>query len=260
MNCSIQVKQQIENTVNGISQLMDANLVGLYLHGSIVLNAFDENSSDLDIVGVTYRDLTLEEKIKLGSLLFSLNKKPCRLDIPFFILTDINPLKHRLKEHFYFADYWALQYEKISLGADNTEEILDSVFSGGESISDFAVIKQCGICLFGKPINQVFPDISSELFLDAVSFGIDDFYIESDDDSQSSFLVLQLCRILSFKETNKVLSKQDAADWALVHLPNQYHSIIKRALYNKFRIGNALPYSMEDAISFKLYMLQKIKS
>ena len=96
----MQVKQQIENTVNGIFQLMTTNLVGLYLHGSIVLDAFDENSSDLDMVGVIHRDLTLAEKIKLGSLLFSLNKKPCRFDIQFFIKTDINPLKLQPTEHF----------------------------------------------------------------------------------------------------------------------------------------------------------------
>ena len=257
--CSTHVKQQIENTVNNILQLMKSNLVGLYLHGSIVLDAFDENSSDLDIVGVINHDLTLDEKIQLGSLLLSLNKKPCCLDIQFFIKTDINPLKHRPTEHFYFADYWALQYEKISRSAENAAEILASVFSDGEAISDFAVIKQSGICLFGKPINEIFPNISNELFLGAVSRGIDDFYVESDNDSQSAFLVLQLCRILSFKEINKILSKQAAAEWALANLPSKHQSIIKRAIYNKFGLGSELHYSKEDAISFKSYMLQKIK-
>lgn len=176
MYCSIEIKQQIENIVNGVSRLLKTNLAGLYLHGSIVLDAFDENSSDLDMVGIINNDLSLTEKIELGSLLFSLNKKPCPLDILFFIKGDLTPLKHRLPEHFYFSDYWSVQYEKISLGAENAEEILASVFSDGEPVSDFMVIKQKGVCLFGKPINEIFPDVSNEIFLDAVSSGVDDFY------------------------------------------------------------------------------------
>ena len=121
------------------------------------------------------------------------------------------------------------------------------------------VIKQKGICLFGKPINDIFPDIPNELFLDTVSSDIDTFYVESDNDSQSSFLVLQLCRILSFKETGNILSKHNAAEWAFENIPSQHHPIIKTALYNKFGLGSKVMYTKEDAISFKTYMSQEIR-
>ena len=258
-NCSKEVKQQIRNKVNGVSRLLKTNLVGLYLHGSIVLDAFDENSSDLDMAGVINSGLSLADKIELGSLLFSLNKEPCPLELQLFIRDGFTHLKNQPEGHFYFSDYWSVQYEKISSGAENAEEIFASVFFGGEPVSDFAVIKQKGICLFGKPINEVFTDISNGLFFSSVSSNIDDFYVESDNDSQSSFLVLQLCRILSFKKTGEILSKPKAAIWAFEHLPNQYHAIIKTALYNKFRLGSKITYSKEDAVAFKSYMLQKIK-
>ena len=257
-SCSTEIKRQIENVACKISSLLQSNLAGLYLHGSMVLDAFDENSSDLDMTGVICSPLTLPDKIELSSLLLALNNAPCPLDLELFVKDDLVSWRQNPKSDFYFSDYWAESYDIIALGGEHAADLLSAVFPGGEIASDMKVIKQSGICLCGIPIDELFPDIPDGLFLKAVTSGICDFYVESDNVVQSSFLILQLCRILSFKRTHQIMSKPKAAQWALNELPSDFQPVILTALYNKYGFGEKAPYSKEDALLFKSYVIEKV--
>ena len=256
--CSSMVRKQINDIVSGLSSLLKTSLIGVYLHGSMVLDAFAENSSDIDIMAVIDRCLSVAEKIEMGSFLLSRNKKPCPLDLEVLIKEAFEPWGSPPVGHFYFSDYWARKYERISLGGENAERLLSAVFSNGELIADMKLVKQSGICLYGIPINEMFPEIPDELYLASVSSKVADFYVESDNNSQSSYLVLTLCRILSFKKIGKILSKPRAAKWALDELPSMFHPIILSSLYKKYGVGHEISYTLDDALSFKSYMIESI--
>lgn len=251
-NCSPTVKKQINNIVDGLTILLKNNLLGIYLHGSMVLDAFDEKSSDIDVIVVIDNCLSVSEKIDIGKYLLSLNNKPCPLDFEIITNDDF------MVSHFYFSDYWASKYELITTEGENEQNLLSAVFSDGDIIVDLKLVKQKGICLYGIPINELFPDISDEIYFNSITSKVDDFYVESENDEQSSYLILTLCRILSFKKKGEIFSKRKAAEWALNELPSSFHPVILSALYKKYGFGNEVLYTSADALSFKSYVLKSI--
>jgi len=262
ITCSLEVKEQINTVVGGLSSLLKSNLLGMYLHGSMVLGAFDEGCSDIDMLGIIENGLSVTDKIEIGSFLLSLNHKPCPVEVALVIKGNIIPWQYPTICHFYFSDYWTLQYQQFSIGENLTHNLLSGHLTDYEKdiATDIRLIKQTGICLYGLSINGLLPEIPEEHFWDSISSDAASFYVESDIDSQSSYLVLSLCRILAYKKTGKILSKQKAANWALDILHTSYHPIILSALHNHYGLGAKISYTKNDALLFKTYMVEQINT
>jgi predicted nucleotidyltransferase len=56
------VETYVEEVTERLKELLGADLVGHYLHGSVVLGDFAESRSDIDVVAVSSRPLSPEEK------------------------------------------------------------------------------------------------------------------------------------------------------------------------------------------------------
>ena len=92
--------------------------------------------------------------------------------------------------------------------------------------SHLTYVVQRGICLYGKPINEVFGDINWQIFMEGV---LDDFnwIIEDENILETPFYgVLNMCRVLQLAQEDKHLahSKDEGGEWALQNLPEQFHS------------------------------------
>ena len=59
------VKEQINNVTDTWLKVLGESVIGIYLHGSIVLNCFVEGVSDIDILIICDRRISREE-IKVG--------------------------------------------------------------------------------------------------------------------------------------------------------------------------------------------------
>lgn len=57
--CSTEVKKQINNISDVLKSILADELAGVYLHGSMVLDSFNEKTSDLDILGVVDKFLSI---------------------------------------------------------------------------------------------------------------------------------------------------------------------------------------------------------
>ena len=99
--------------------------------------------------------------------------------------------------------------------------------------SHLAYVKQRGVVLQGKPINEVVGEIDWRIFMDGV---IDDFnWIVADEHILETpfYGVLNICRVLQLlaENTEQVHSKDEGGEWALRNLPEKYHAIIEQALW-----------------------------
>lgn len=61
----IVVNDLLNEYIDLVNEYMPNQLEGLYLHGSLALNAFVEGSSDIDFIAVTQSGLTESELKKL---------------------------------------------------------------------------------------------------------------------------------------------------------------------------------------------------
>jgi len=259
--CPAEVKQQIQNVAGGLSALLGTNLLGLYLHGSLVLGAFDVNSSDIDMIGVVEHSTSLAERVAVGSLLLSIDHKPCPIEVKLIIKEGLIPWHFPPPCHFFYSEYWTWLYQRFASGEDLSHILLSGHPDeyDRDLAAEIKLINQCGVCVYGLPAPELFPDVPEEDYWDAISDGIDDFYVESDNPSQSSFLILTLCRTFMYRQTGVILSKHVAASRALEILPDKYHPIISNALYNKYGLGRKAAYTAEDALSFKSYIIERIE-
>ena len=257
-NCSTKIKQQLNDVVHILQLSLKTNLSGVYLNGSMVLNSFDEKRSDIDMIGIIDNFLSAEEKIELGSLLLALHRKPCPLEILLIVKEHLIPWQYPPICHFYFSDYFVEQYKQFLLGENLTHRLLTINSNTLNITSSVKITKEKGVCLYGMAINDLFPDIPDSDFWDAISTNALDYDPVSDNDAHRPFAILQLCRILSYRETKKLLSKQEAAIWAINTLPVNFQAIISYALYEKYGIGEKKLYTIDDALSFKKYILERI--
>lgn len=256
--CSLEVKNQINNIVNGLASLLENNLLGIYLNGSIVLDAFDENNSDIDIIGIVEKCLSPEEKIKLGAFLLPLHQMPCQIEVLLIVKEHIIPWQYPPVCHFYFSDYWLEEYKQFLSGENLTHRLLSVNCTDSNITSSVKIVKEKGICVYGLPIDEVFPDVPDADFWDSISYNIPDFNVITDNDTQRPYLILTLCRALSYRKTGQLFSKQEAANWALNILPVKFHPIILSALYDKYGLGEKEFHTADDALSFKSYIIEQI--
>jgi hypothetical protein len=257
-NCSKEIKQQLNDVVNTLQLSLKTNLLGVYLNGSMVLNSFDEKRSDIDMIGVINNFLSAEEKIELGSLLLTLHQKPCPLEILLIAKEHLIPWQYPPICHFYFSDYFIEQYKQFLLGENLTHRLLTINSNTLNITSSVKLTKEKGVCLYGMAINDLFPDIPDHDFWDAISSNALGYDPASDNEVHRPFAILQLCRILSYRETRELLSKYEAATWAINTLPVKFQPIISDALYEKYRIGEKRLYTIHDALLFKEYILDRI--
>ena len=218
-------KTQIELLVEGVREVLGDDLVGAYLHGSAVLGGFRPDS-DVDIIIVSERRTTADEKRRLIDLLLSISGaraslrpgRPIELDI--VVESEVRPWR--------YPPTFDLHYD----------ELLRKRFEGGElepwtSTTNQDLASVVTMVLLGdKPLagpqpNQVFDPVPRSDYIDAIlrDIGTVDEFLPWD----TRNVVLTLARIWSAVATEEVYSKEGAARWALSRLPQQHQVVLEHA-------------------------------
>ena len=94
--CSKVVKAEVNTLQTELQRLLQRNLLGIYLHGSLALGGFNPARSDIDVIVVTRQKMDVETKRRSIELLLRISKMPCPLDVPFLVEQDIFPFQHPL--------------------------------------------------------------------------------------------------------------------------------------------------------------------
>jgi hypothetical protein len=90
-------------------------------------------------------------------------------------------------------------------------------------------IRERGICLYGKPIKDIFPEIPPEMFIASI---VQDLHWLRQETGNIPFwnVILNPCRALAYAREGVYLSKKEGAAWGLKNLPEGYATLIESAL------------------------------
>ncbi|MGX7109545.1 DUF4111 domain-containing protein [Facklamia miroungae] len=103
---------------------------------------------------------------------------------------------------------------------------------------------------------EVFADVPSCYYLDSIWKDV----ANSKDNitKDAMYYTLNLVRILAYIEEKLVLSKKEGGEWAIKHLPVEYHRLIKDALceYSK---NETIIYDKVVSKRFAKYAITKIQ-
>jgi Domain of unknown function (DUF4111)/Nucleotidyltransferase domain len=217
-----EISALLEELTAALPTILGENLVGIYLYGSLTQGAFNPERSDVDCIVVTQHELT--------DLQFT------QLDAWFAHAAAANPWVVRLQISFLIRDEVLINTPKgnclYQLGR------LTRVGADGNPIIWMNVLDN-GVVLLGPPAESFVPPITSEILFAALAREVAYLREEIVEKPNSewrdvpryrAYAVLTLCRILYSHRHGTVVSKLQAAEWALRALSDAWHDVIDQAL------------------------------
>ena len=178
-------------------ELLGDDLVGVYRHGSEVLGGGGPRS-DVDVLGVTTRRLTSEERVALVELCRTVP----RLEFDLVVASQIRPWRHPAPYELHF---WAGRGEGLGPGTNADLAAVVTMTLAGDRT------------LYGPPPSDVFDPVPRSDYVDGI-------LRDADDDS-----VLMVTRVWAGVSTDEVHSKLRAAEWALSRLPDEHKPVLEHA-------------------------------
>jgi predicted nucleotidyltransferase len=213
---------QIAPLVDGVHDVLREDLVGVYLHGSAVLDGLHPHS-DIDVIVVSKRRATSEEKGRLVDLLLALSGwgrsigRPIELDV--VVQSEIRPWRYPPAFDFHFSELLRKDFESGELEPWSTATKRDLA-----SVITMTLLGDTA--LFGLPPVEIFDPVPRRDYIDAIlrDTRTVDQYLDWD----TRNVVLTLPRIWSAVATDEMHSKDSAATWALSRLPVEHRPVLER--------------------------------
>ena len=250
--------QKLHLVLEGIreqyTKLLANNLVGIYVHGSIAFDCFNWSKSDIDYVVVVNEPLSLAEKQKLAEVTVFFNSQAPSKGLEMSVV---------LKEHcqnFVYPTPYELHFSNMHLKwwQNNPIDYCQKMNgSDADLAAHFTVIRHKGIVLCGEEISGVFSDVKPEYYFDSIEADIKN--AKTDVADNPVCVVLNLCRVLAYKEDGVVLSKYEGGRWGMTKLPHVYKALIQTVLEiysTDFEESVSIAENMAD--QFCDYMLDRI--
>ena len=210
--------------------ILNQKLIGIYVHGSLALGGYNSHSSDIDILVVVKSKLNTFTKIRLGNYLLSLSKTTLGGGI------ELSIIKLAILKKFRYPTPYELHYSKMHEEAFRKKINFANNKCDHDLAAHFVITKQHGICLYGKPASNIFPDVPARIYLKSI---VKDFNWSYKNVMRGSntglcwvppYAVLNTCRLLAYIKEGLVISKIAGGQWAIKNLPKKYNSLILAAL------------------------------
>lgn len=224
MTIPADARAQLEALADGIAAELGDDLVGVYLHGSLVLGCFNPQRSDVDVLAITRSALDDESRWRLAPTLLRLSGSkerprtaPYPLEISFLTEAQLRPWRYPTPYDVHFSESWRPRLEDGSWPR------------GGEDYdlaAHITIVRAAGIALHGPPPPEVFPEVPPADFADALLRDLD----WCREQNWKFYSVLSASRIWATLCIGGVQSKETGAVWALERAPAEFRPLIERAL------------------------------
>jgi hypothetical protein len=231
----------------GMQAILGNCLVGLYLNGSLALDDFDPEHSDIDFIAAI-------EKSPSGAMFDQL------VDMHRHITYSGRPYATEL-EGSYFPLPALRRHDPVEAIFPNLERGLTETLQLKEHHSDWVIqrhiVRESGIGLFGPPpetlIDPVSPDELRQATVDVLRFwwatpaAIENIRLNS---GYQVYSVQTMCRSLYTLKHGSVASKRVACQWASGEVPAKWSFLIQQAV--QWQLG---PDTIEETVDFIAYIL-----
>jgi predicted nucleotidyltransferase len=205
--------------------LGDAALAA-YLYGSAVASGL-RRDSDLDVLVVSGRSLTRSERVAIVQRLLPISGRhavggPARpIELTILARPALTPWRYPPGIEFQYGDWMRAKLERGELP------------EWPHADPDVAVLvetaRRAAVPLFGSPVSAILDPVPHADLIRAMVDSIPVLMpgIEQGDDTRNGLLTL--ARIWTTLATGEIRSKDEAAHWALAHLPDEHRPVLAHA-------------------------------
>lgn len=253
-HCSADIKNFVEDFVADIRRITVDNFAGAYLHGSLAMGGFNSQSSDVDILVVTERSVTLDEKRKLAELLLQCSSHPYPIEISILAAHQLVKWKHPTSYEFHYSEMWRAKYE-LDLERGSQEFLNHQSQRDADLAAHLTVTRERGVCLAGQPIGKIIPFIPREHYLDSI---LRDFCDCLDNITATPiYSVLNLVRVYWYARDGVISSKEEAGEWALFNLPEEFKSTVQKVIDNYSNAASVSEFTATELSALRDYIEQE---
>ncbi|MCA0987500.1 aminoglycoside adenylyltransferase domain-containing protein [Guptibacillus algicola] len=227
--CSHEVKDFVRNVVDEIKAILKDGFVGFYVHGSLAMGGFNPTRSDVDVLVVTKRELTIGENEKLATVLLNVSNDPYPVEISVLTEEHLRDWKHPCFYEFHYSEAWREPYE-LALSNEDVEYIADLKGEDPDLAAHLTILNQRGICIEGPPIRALFPSIPRSDYVASILYDYDDCL--RDIEENPVYCVLNIVRVYWYLHDGEISSKQEAGKWGRKGFPREISRTIEKAYEN----------------------------
>lgn len=218
-------RQQIEELLAAMRDVLGSELIGAYLQGSAVLGGL-RAQSDIDVLAVAGRRMTSHEKRRMVAHLLEVSgihpavapRRPVELTI--VVESEIRPWVYPPMMDFQYGEWWRERFQ-----SGDVEPWPSRI---NPDLTLLVVMALLGdVTLVGPPVSEVFDPIPRGDFIHALVADIGALVKDIESDTRN--VVLTLARIWNGVVTGEVQSKEAAAEWALRRLAPEHGVVLARA-------------------------------
>lgn len=230
---------------DNIPKILENNVIGIYLHGSIIFNDFEWDKSDIDFIVIVKNRISLQQKEKIISFILKINKYCPKKGLEMSIIQhrNINPFVYPTPFELHYSNYYYFVCKK------NLKEFCQNMNGLDKDLATHCkLIISRGITLYGLPIDHVFSEVPELYFIDSIFNDIKDSLKSYHNNSYST--TLNLCRTIVYCKNKTLCSKKEGGNWILHHFPF-YTRIVSKS-------KNSKPLNFIDSLLFFILFLHTV--
>ena len=222
-----EVIQLLTALLSGIQSRLPGNLAGLYLRGSLATGDFRPESSDVDLLAVTEREVNDAEFDRLVEFHSTITQQ----EHPFATRIEIAYIDRAAIQRFQpghrFATLGQGHGEKLTWTEHHTNWILERW-----------MVREQGIALFGPPPKRLIDPIEPAQLTSAVQARLQDWteWVRDLNDpewqlprSHKAYIVETMCRALYTLGRGEIASKSRSTAWARQYLPEPWRTLVEES-------------------------------
>jgi predicted nucleotidyltransferase len=240
------VREQVAGLAERIAALLGDALVGVYLHGSLVLGCFNSRRSDVDLIAVTRRSLRPEERAEAGRLLLASSSAPCKVEAHFLTERQLHPWRHPPPFDLHYGESARTRFERGDFGAPSTDRDL---------AAHVWIARRAAVALLGPPAHEVFPSVPHADYVDALLADL--AYCRTA--TSLDYRVLSASRIWAALAAGGLQSKETGARWALAHARDQFRPLLHSALARYGGNSSEQPLDEAEARAYVSYVEHRVE-
>lgn len=216
----------LDQLAQNVERILGSNFIGCYLFGSLAVGDFDPATSDVDILVVSLHNLNPSEVEQLSDFHKTLfqSKTAFSTELECFYAS-----KNELQN---FVQGSSICY-KIDRGSGGLAlETLDADWV----INAFSLLN-FGITVMGPPVSSLIAPVSIENLKSAVQDLLEFWWVPMISEPKKLehagyrfYAILTMTRMLATAELNQIVSKNEAAKYALMILDERWKQLIQKAL------------------------------
>jgi len=218
------VAEQSDAAIGALRRgLAEAEIVAVYLYGSAVAGGLRPDS-DLDLLVVTDRRLTISEKTRIIEGLLPISGRDTRpstwrpVEMTIVAQPEVQPWRYPPRMELLYGEW--LRTEFLAGAIEPARENPDL----GVLIT---MVRQAGRPLIGPDPTEVLDAVPPAELVRAMVDTLPSLMADLSDDTRN--VLLTLARIWTTVVTGEIRSKDEAAEWALSRLPDAYRPTLARA-------------------------------